>query len=234
MRKKADQKETVKPGGVVGSAVDHAPDAVERIGGSDADIIPEDMETDDILPHDIKQQIDDAIYDFMTYECKPPIEDMSKARQPRWSACCMYIGQRVNKKLLRQAERGERGKWNGYKVDVIDALIPLWVYYCSIYDKAPLKADFGYFAGLSIDWINEKRQEMLTPERVQTIQKISYIQENGLSALISDGSRNPTGAIAILNHWHNWTNTSVVVHTSDKQAISAVQLPKLSDNSTPG
>lgn len=208
--------------------------AVERIGGEDAEIIPKEMGTDDILPHDIKQQIDDAIYDFMMYECKPPIDDMSKTRQPKWSACCMYIGQRVNKKLLRQAERGEGGKWNGYKVDVIDALIPLWVYYCSIYDKAPLKADFGYFAGLSIDWINENRQEMLTPERVQTIQKISYIQENGLSALISDGSRNPTGAIAILNHWHNWTNTSVVVHTSDKQAISAVQLPKLSDNSQPG
>ena len=203
-------------------------EAVERV--TDAEVIPQSIDTESVLPEDIKQKIDDAIYDFMTYECKPPIEDMAKARQPRWSACCMYIGQRVNNKLLRPIERGEGGKWKGYKVDVIDALIPLWVYYCSIYDKAPLKADFGYFAGLSIDWLNENRQDILTPERVQVMQKISYIQENGLSSLISDGSRNPTGAIAILNHWHGWTNTSVVVHTSDKQAIQAVNLPKLGQN----
>lgn len=229
-RKKAYQKETVNPGGVFGSALD----SVERIGGADADIVPESIDTDDVLPQDIKQQIDDAIYDFMMYECKPPIEDMSKARQPRWSACCMYIGQRVNKKLLRQAERGEDGKWNRFNVDVIEAMIPLWLFYCSTYEKAPLKADFVYFAGLSLDWIYEKRPERLTPERVEISKKLHELQECGLSGIISDGSRNPTGAIAILNHWHNWTNTSVVVHTSDKQAISAVQLPKLSDNSQPG
>lgn len=203
-------------------------ETVERV--TDAEVIPKSIESDEILPEDIKQQIDDAIYDFMTYECKPPIEDMARARQPRWSACCMYIGQRVFKKIIRPRERVSDGKWVGIDVEKVNAIIPLWLYYCSIYDKAPLKADFGYFAGLSIDWLNENRQDILTPERVRLMRKISYIQENGLSSLISDGSRNPTGAIAILNHWHGWTNTSVVVHTSDKQAIEAVNLPKLGQN----
>lgn len=236
-RKKADQKErqTAQPvDGVFNSVADHALDAVERIGGADAEIMPEEMETDDILPHDIKQQIDDAIYDFMTYECKPPIEDMSKARQPRWSACCMYIGQRVNKKLIRPQERRDGGKWTGLDTNVMDALLPLWLFYCSTYDKAPMRADFGHFCGASLEWVYSTNEKLLTPERIRLTKKLTEIQEAGLSALISDGSRNPTGAIAILNHWHNWTNTSVVVHTSDKQAISAVQLPKLSDNSTPG
>ena len=227
-RKKTDQKEKIKPYPTMDEGA-----AVDRIGGADAEILPESIEADDVLPHDIKQQIDDAIYDFMMYECKPPIDDMSKARQPKWSACCMYIGQRVNKPLLRATERGEGGKWNGYRIDVMEALLPLWLYYCSTYDKAPMRADFGYFVGASLEWIYETREGMLTPERVRLTKKLTEIQEAGLSGLISDGSRNPTGAIAILNHWHNWTNTSVVVHTSDKQAISAVQLPKLSDNSQP-
>ena len=112
----------------------------------------------------------------------------------------------------------------------MEALLPLWLYYCSTYDKAPMRADFGHFCGASLEWVYEQRPEMLTPERVGLTKKLVEIQEAGLSGLISDGTRNPTGAIAILNHYHGWTNTSVVVHTSDKQAIQAVNLPKLGQN----
>lgn len=229
-RKKTDQKETVKPSGVFGSA----PDAVERIGGADAEIMPEEIETDDILPHDIKKQIDDAIYDFMTYECKPPIEDMSKARQPRWSACCMYIGQRVNKKLIRPQERRDGGKWTAIETDIVNAIIPLWLFYCSIYDKTPLKADFIYFSGLSWSWLYDNRADRVTPERVDILQKLHKIQEHGIKGIITDGRSNPTGNIVILNHDHGYATSTVTIQHETKQAISAVQLPKLSDNSTPG
>ena len=202
--------------------------AVEKVDG---DILPQSIDTSDKLPEDIRDRIEGAIYDFMMYECKPPIDDMSKARQTRWTACCMYIGQRVNKPLLRTAERGEGGKWKGYDIGVMEALLPIWLYYCSTFDKAPMRADFGHFCGASLEWVYDQKPELLTPERMGLTKKLIEIQEAGLSGLIADGSRNPTGAIAILNHHHGWTNTSVVVHTSDKQAISAVELPKLGGDS---
>lgn len=200
-------------------------EAVERV--TEADIIPKSIESENILPEDIKQQIDDAIYDFMTYECKPPIEDMAKARQPRWSACCMYIGQRVFKKIIRPQERISNGKWVGIDVERVNAIIPLWLYYCSVFDKTPLKADFGYFAGFSVSWLYDFKSQGVTPERLELFQKLSEIQENGIKGIITDGKANPTGNIVILNHDHGYATSTVSIQHETKQAIEATNLPKL-------
>lgn len=181
------------------------------------------------LPVDIRERIENAIYDYCNYECKPPIEDLSKARAPRWSACCMYIGEKVTKKLFK-VERGEGGRWKPYNDEILSALIPLWLYYCATYDKAPLKGDFSYFAGVGFDLIYVADPERLSPTRADVLQKLIKIQENGLSALISDGSRNPTGALAILNHWHGWSQHNVNVTVNTQKALSAASLPALGTN----
>ena len=232
-RKKAETKE--KPEKVIDIKTRTQGGAVERIGGEDAEIMPERLRADG-LPDDITDRIDNAIYDFMTYQCTPPLEDMAKARQARWSACCMYIGETVFKKggIARRAEREENGKWIGIDAKIIDAIIPLWLFYCSKYEKTPLKADFVYFSGVSLSWLYTHDRESVTPERVKVLQKLGDIQEHGIKGIITDGRSNPTGNIVILNHDHGYATSNVVVQHEVKQAISAVQLPKLSDNSQPG
>lgn len=194
----------------------------ERVTG---EAIPPNA-TIDGLPVDIRDRIDNAIYDFCMYECKPPIEDLSKARAPKWAACCDYIGRHVCKPLLRGAERGAGGRWNQFDDDVIAALLPLWGYYCQLYEKAPFKQDFSAFAGLGFRLI-ESDLQAVTPARIALCQKIDRMQENGLAGLISDGARNPTGALAILNHWHGWSQNNVNVTVEAKRALSAASLPAL-------
>lgn len=178
------------------------------------------------LPVDIRERIDNAIYDFCMYECKPPIEDLSKARAPKWAACCDYIGRTISKPLLRETERGAGGRWNQFDDGVIAALLPLWGYYCQLYEKAPFKQDFSAFAGLGFLLV-ESDMGAVTPARIDLCKRIDKMQENGLAGLISDGSRNPTGALAILNHWHGWAQNNVNVTVDTRQALSAALLPTL-------
>ena len=211
---------TESPGEIIGEP--------ERISG--AEILPESVEFEG-LPPDIKEACDNAIQDFCLYENTPPIDDMSKARQPRWTAACMYVGYKVFKKrkLLRrgEGERRENGTLKPYDYNVLYAAIPLWLYFCVKYDKAPFISDFGHFCGCSFDWIYCKDSELLTPTQMRLTKKLHEIQEGGLAAIISDGSKNPTGAIAILNHWHGWSNNINVTTTDTKTAITAQNLPKL-------
>jgi hypothetical protein len=184
------------------------------------------------LPVDIKDLIDNAISDFCLYECTPPIEDLSKEKQTRWTACCIYVGWNVFKKykILRSAERGEDGCFIGYDYRKAWAALPVWVYYCVSYNKAPFIYDFGHFIGASYDWIYCRDGEILTPDHARLIKKLKEVQEGGLASLIADGSRNPTGAIAILNHWHGWDANKITIQTDARPALSAVSLPVLGAN----
>ena len=201
--------------------------ARERITPEGAEIV--DGVPFEGLPVDIKDLIDNAISDFCLYECTPPIEDLSKEKQPRWSACCMYVGWNVFRKykILRDSDRLPDGRWIGYDMRAVWAAVPVWAYYCVRYNKAPFIMDFGYFIGASFQWIYAKDNELLTPERQELTKKLKEIQEGGLASLIADGSRNPTGAIAILNHWHGWDSNKITIQTDARPALSAVSLPVL-------
>ena len=197
-------------------------DQMQRV--TDADIMPPGEK----LPPGIKEEIEDAIYTFMAYECKPPLEDMSKARAGRWSACCMYIGQTVVKKYLRpKGERDIHARYLPLDTDLVISLAPLWAFLCQLYEKIPLEYDFFYFCGCSYTWIYADCGEEVTREKNKILQVLHVLQEKSLSTFISDGTRNPTGALAILNHCHGWHKESTVVHNVTMTSISAADLPKL-------
>ena len=227
-RKKEKQFESIKtfPG-----AIDQGP-AVERV--TDAEVIPNSIDAHG-LPDDLTDSINDAIYDFMTYECKPPIDDMRKAPALVWSACCMYIGSRIfkNTKLLHDVDRERTQGGKVYDYNKIAVLVDVWAYYCAIYSKAPLYYNFFNFCGLYDDFGSNTayKGDNLTPERLRLRQKLSEIQQSNLAMLISDGRQNPTGVLAILNHWHGWSTSTVTIQHETKQAISAVELPKLGGDS---
>lgn len=190
-----------------------------------------DVETvADALPDNLMDLINNAIYDFMTYECKPPIDDMRKASAQLWSACCMYIGKTVFKenKLLYNADAVRQGV-KKYNYDKVNVVIDIWLYYCGLYSKAPLIFNFYYFCGVNYsEWL--KNDCAVTSDGIALKQRLSEAQQGGLSAILSDSRHNPTGIMALLRHFHGWENNTVTIQTETKTAIKAVDLPKIGLN----
>jgi hypothetical protein len=183
------------------------------------------------LPAGIQDQIENAIADFCLYECKPPVADLAKERAPRWAACCIYVGHNVFKrfKILTLGENPRRGDGTRkpYDVNIINAAIPLWCFFCSRYDKPPLITDFFNFVGASDQYYYAAIYGKVTPPYIEISKKLKLIQEAGLAGLISDGRGNPTGAIAILNHWHGWAQAPAQQEKTAVSVISAASLPRL-------
>jgi hypothetical protein len=90
--------------------------------------------------------------------------------------------------------------------------------------------DFAAFAGIDPTTVHTVGGEYTadnkaTPARLHLLKKLHNLQESGLASAIVDGRQNPTGALAALNHWHGWTKTTEIIHTSAAPAASAPALP---------
>jgi hypothetical protein len=146
----------------------------------------------------------------------------------------MYVGRNVFKcsKITHDAEAEKRFGGTRYDVGKFEALLDVWAFLCTSYDKAPFIDDFATFCGVSDTWLyGASPEDNLTPRRALLLKKLQSIQERGLAGLITDGRQNPTGALAVLNHWHGWTQTREVIHTDGRQtgsdALPVFNLPTL-------
>ena len=202
-------------------------DPLEHVQG---EIVPADFGS---LPDGITDNIYSAIDAFCN---KHGFDNMEKCRQPSWGACCMFIGQTVfkpNRKLLA----GATPKNGGFRYDFnkISAVADIWIYLCGAYGKAPFINDFANFCGIDKTFLygvggHYGDGEPLTASRVQLLQKLKDAQETGLAGLVADGRQNPTGALACLNHWHGWTTTKEIIHTTAAGNKNAVALPVFGEN----
>jgi hypothetical protein len=201
---------------------------------SDFNIIEGDVVLQE-LPHELPPELPETIESLTEAFCnKYDIENMSKARQTQWAALCRFIGQTVFKKNRGILADRERARRNGggfcYDLNKVSKLADLWIYLCSLYNKAPFVDDFSHFSGLDEVTLygvggDYTAEDKVTPERLHLLQKLREAQESGLAGLIVDGRQNPTGALAALNHWHGWTQTREVIHTAGNAAPSAPVLP---------
>lgn len=180
------------------------------------------------LPDNINDIVADAIEDFCALN---KIENMKNERQIVFKALCMYIGQNVFKKskILHDVERERINGGVVYDVARVSALADVWLCWCYQLGKAPFIDDFATFAGVSDSWLYGDVTQSLTPARLDLIKKLQNAQEKGLSALITDGRQNPTGALACLNHWHGWTQTREIIHTTTGTGNNAGALPMFED-----
>jgi len=195
------------------------------------DIITAEVVNPAELPADVPELIQETIETFCT---RFNIDTMDKARQTQWSACCRFIGQNVfrkNRDILADRERARRNG-GGYCYDLkkVNTLCDIWIALCKAYIKAPMIDDFAQFAGMDEGTIygnsgKYSQADKATPARVHLLQKLHDAQERGLADMIIDGRQNPTGALAVLNHWHGWTQTREIIHTTAQQTAGAAALP---------
>lgn len=210
-------KRDIKNGLINQGGADSVPETVT------GDILPAGIGADG-LPEGTAEKIENAIADYCA---RYNVEDMKKARQTTWKACCMYVGEKVFKpsKIIHDIERERVRGCTIYDVGRVARVVDLWAFLCMGYDKAPFIDDFATFCGVTETWLyGSASGDSLTPERMHLLKKLQGLQERGLAGLISDGRQNPTGALAILNHWHNWVQVREIVHT-DAASSSAAVLP---------
>lgn len=196
---------------------------VERV--KDADIIPAPV-TYEGLPDDIRDRIETATADYCLYICSPPVDDLRKEKQLFFSSVCSYVGKKINKSFTYPKRHGDGGRWNAVNLKALENLIPVYMDFCGRYNKIPTIYSFMNFSGLSYDWFLDDNAAYVTPERVSLLQKIRKIEFSGIKEGILDGSRNPTGGIAILNNEY-WQTS--VAPAAAAPALSAASLPVLGD-----
>ena len=216
-RKKTPRKGPKNAAGAA-QVIEEATRAAETV---QADVMPLDFSAG--LPQALTDRIEAALDDYCT---RYGVTDLAKDRQTRWKAACMYIGRNVFERsdFLRDTERERAQGGRQYVTERVAALVDLWAFLCLNYNKAPFIDDFCNFAGVSDMWIYGGAYGAgLTPAKRKLLKRLQDLQEAGLAGLISDGRQNPTGALAILNHWHGWTQTREVIHTDGGRAAAPAQ-----------
>lgn len=179
------------------------------------------------LPDNIMEQIENAIQDFCLYVARPPVDDLRKEKQLFFGAVCDYIGKKVNYKYVLPSVHDDNGRFASINVNVVIALLDAFGALCGTYNKIPSIYCFCKFCGFSNDWIFNVNGEYVSPERRMILQKARLLGFQGLKESIMDGTRNPTGAIAILNN--EFWNVGVVADNT-QSAVSSGSLPVLVEN----
>lgn len=177
------------------------------------------------VPESMAQDIENIISGYCS---KYNIDDLRKTTASVWRGACMAVGFHLKKSgALRDRQKEKQFGGTRYNAPLISALIPFWAYLCSLYDKPPLASDFISFTGVSASWFynNNGQEGNLSSAGMCIHKKVLQLQESGLSSVLVDGRRNPTGTIFFLKNWHGWRDQREIVHTDGGSASAPVNYP---------
>lgn len=164
------------------------------------------------------------------------VENMRAESQNIWNACLLYIG----KKLFHDRKKLFRQKGNAYDIDLIYNICDLYIEECYNYGKEISVLGFSKFCSIPYDTLAEWGSGTVggsaSSKYTNLIKKLMIENEETLSNIAISGKRNPVGAIAALNHKHNWSSNQTIIR-EDRLSIAPIskddiltQLTQLSDN----
>lgn len=196
---------------------------------------PLKRESGEIVPDlsDIDGLTDSIIEYIEEWTQKHKIDDMRKAEQSIFTACCMDIGKTFFKPsdILRSTELKDYGSAtitnnHAYDINKVCKALEVFDYIANLYGKTFTIWAGSAFCGISDSYIYD-RQDVLTVSGVGIRKKA----EQSLNDIITAGKRNPTGAICILNakHGYNTGNQG----TTERIKETVVIYPKLVDIKQP-
>lgn len=167
------------------------------------------------------------------------IEDMTKESQARWNACLQFIRKNVfnDKSMLKDNNIINNtninnnimpSTYNRYNYSLLNNIVDIYIYYCSIYDKEVSINGFSFLTGINTDSINNwSYDEKSSSESFAIYKKLSAGNEESLSAKLATGNKNPVGIIAILNRRHGWASPYTSDSNRQKTVLTAAELPRL-------
>ena len=172
------------------------------------------------------------------------IEDMRSEPQNVWSSALMYIQKHVfkNNKMLKMTtppagyinnnydnEHGNLNKsnCNAYDLKKVKHVCDIYIYECMLYDKIPTQQGFIYMTGITVDTICrwKKDSNVLSKAGSEFLQNLYDSEEEALMSK-AFSLRNPTGALAALNHKKGWREDGKL-HVQQVEQKTAAELPRL-------
>lgn len=200
----------------------------EKIGADSVEVIPPSACDPVGLPEDHGARINEAVFEFLTYEIPTGADSIRDISQLQFSALCQYIGKKVNRSIIDiEGYSPDGGRLVPFDMDRIELIFSVWVYFVGVGGFVPFLADFFYFIGASVNMIYSDSFQS-SPLRAHFARKIKRFQEGALSARLVEGKGNPTGILAILNHAYGWTTATADGEKKQIASASVASLPDLS------
>ena len=196
--------------------------------------------------HDQEQTIEvfeNDIQMYLTMFCEENgIEDMKKESQSVWNGALRYIRRHVfnNKDVLKSKDNiniynnNIPSTFNAYNYDTVNCICDIYIDLCFINDKEVSIIGFSNLTGIDTEliynWANENTK--LSKTSFNVYKKLSQFREESLSNKLVTGNKNPVGVIAVLNRQYGWASPYTSDSNRQKKALTAAELPKLSDYSS--
>ena len=170
------------------------------------------------------------------------IEDMKKESQSVWNGALRYIRRHVfsNKDVLKSKSNiniynnNIPSNFNAYNYDTVNSICDIYIDLCFINDKEVSIIGFSNLTGIDTEliynWANENTK--LSTTSFNVYKKLSQFREESLSNKLVTGNKNPVGVIAVLNRQYGWASPYTSDSNRQKTALTAAELPKLSDSSS--
>ena len=167
----------------------------------------------------LDDSIKDKIISYIKSWCiSNDIDDLRKVEQPVYNALCADIGKDIFKtpKILKDNTLRDVGSAaltnnNRYNLHKLAQAIDLYSYFSDLYNKVFTIWGAAAFCGVRKDTLYDN-MEKLTLLNTDLHQK----SELSLADSIVAGRRNPTGALAQLNHFYLWASAGSG-HTTTKE-----------------
>ena len=171
------------------------------------------------------------------------IEDMAKEPQSRWNSCLYYIYKHVFANgCLKQSNNiyninnNIPSNYNSYDYDMVLKVLDIYIFdMCMRYDKEVSIIGFSTLTGIDesiiYDWGNGESGKLSTLSS-KIYKKLNQFREESLSNKLVTGNKNPVGVIAVLNRQYGWASPYTSDSNRQKRALTAAELPKLSENNT--
>jgi len=162
------------------------------------------------------------------------IQDLRAMPQSVWNGCLMFVRKNVFPKGTRRLKDNSiynidnnniNSNFNRYNYNLVNDVLDIYIYYCTIYDKEISLIGFSNLTGIAVDTLEQWKESGSTSSLVY--KKIIQCREESLSNKLATGNKNPVGILAILNRHYAWNLPGVSRETDKKQALSVEQLPKL-------
>ena len=197
---------------------------------------------------DVEQNIDvfeNDVDKYLQLFCEEQgIDDLRAMPQNVWTAALMYVGKNVFKgsKMLKRTTPPEKyakskhiekhpelynSNCNAYDLNILNNVCDIYIYMCMMYDKIPNQQGFVYLTGMSVDTVCrwKKDSDILSQGGSELFEKLYNAEEEALTSK-AFSLRNPTGALAALNHKKGWREDGKL-HVQQVEQKTAAELPRL-------
>lgn len=196
----------------------------------------ENMERVTDTPNTIEVFENDIAFYMQQFMEENQIDNLREISQNVWNGMLLYIQRHVFKgtNKLKMTQKIDDSACipstcNAYDIDKVNDLCDYYIYICALYDKVVSIMGFAKFSGINSDTIHDWGNNInkISTRGCDVYKKLTAEREESIVARLSTGKQNPVGLLGMLNHYDNWNMPGVSREQSNKQALTAADLPRL-------